>query len=650
MSMFVTERFTLSPFTKRTIRAMTPNFGFGGFGAIVYYRTYSRLKLDGSQETWADTVIRVIEGAMSIEKDWCVKNRLAWNEAERQAYAREMAISLYNLEWAAPGRGLHSGGTEFVYERGSAAHNNCGAVSITKLSADVEWIMSMLMQGVGIGFDTYNYADRLRLPRGDEELFVIEDTRESWTESVRKLIESYEKGSRSITFNYDKIRPAGAPIRGYGGTASGPEPLIQLHEQLRDVLGKYALGQQSAVRTVVDTVNMVGSVVVAGGARRTALIALGDPYNEEFLDLKDYDKYPEREAWGWTSNNTAVLRSHEDFSRLPDIAERAVRKGEPGVLNMINIQKYGRLGEEMKDEATLVNPCGEQPLESYELCCLADVFQPRCATRERFYKAIEYATFYASVITLLPTQSEKTNAIIAKNRRIGVSISGMAEWLSREHVSTVITELRKGYKHARDVNAYLARRHGVPASVRVTTIKPNGSTSQLGGVSAGIHLPPYGRYIRRMRVQKQSPIVTPLIEAGIPYEDDVYSMNTYVFEYPVDLGSVKGQKEASMWEKAAMANMMQRHWSDNNVSVTLTFNGDTEARDVDKMLAYNLPYTKALTVLPEGDDVYEQPPYQSCTKIEYDRRVAQIRPIDWSKFEGSDGQDQLYCTNDSCEV
>ena len=648
--MFVTERFILSPFTKRAIRSMTPNFGFGGFGALVFYRTYSRLKLDGSQEHWADTVIRVIEGVMSIEKDWCVKNHLKWNEAEKQVYAREMALSFYNLEWAPPGRGIHSGGSEFVYLKGAAAHQNCGFASIKKLSEDVEWIMSMLMQGVGIGFDTYNYSSRLRLPVMQEEQFIIEDTRESWTESVRRLIESYEKGSRTLTFNYSKIRPAGSPIRGYGGTASGPEPLRLLHAQLRDVLSSYAEGEQSAVRTVVDTVNMVGSVVVAGGARRTALIALGDPYNEEFLDLKDYDKYPEREAWGWTSNNTAVMKNHEDFSRLPDIAERAVLKGEPGVLNMINMQRYGRLGEEMYDPAIGVNPCGEQPLEDKEVCCLSDVFEPRCETRERFFKAIEYATFYASVITLLPTQSEKTNAIIAKNRRIGVSISGMAEWLAREHVSSIITQLRKGYRHARAVNAHLARAHGVPESIRVTTIKPNGSTSQLAGVSPGIHLPPYGRYIRRMRVQKQSPIVAPLIEAGIPHEDDKVSMNTYVFEYPVDLGTVKGQKEATMWEKASMANMMQRHWSDNNVSVTLTFNGGTEAKDVDKMLAYNLPYTKALTVLPEGDEIYAQPPYSSCTKLEYDRRISQIRPIDWSKFEGSDGQDEMYCNSDRCEL
>lgn len=260
------------------------------------------------------------------------------------------------------------GGSEFVYETGAMAHQNCGAKSITKLSRDAAWVMNALMHGVGVGFDVDRYADKLQMPSEATEVFVVGDTRESWVESTRVLIESYERGSRTVVFDYSQVRPAGSPIKRFGGTASGPEPLRQMHETLRFVLGQYAREEISSIRIVADVINLIGTCVVAGGVRRTAEIALGSA-TEEFLNLKDFDRKnwdtgevlykgsrEDRSAWGWTSNNSVVLRSHEDFKSLPDIAERIRQNGEPGVLNLINIQQYGRHSELMRDDAFLINP------------------------------------------------------------------------------------------------------------------------------------------------------------------------------------------------------------------------------------------------------------------------------------------------------
>jgi len=660
--MLVTERFELDKDFKKFLMTLEPKFGFGLLGAAVFYRTYSRLKDDGSRETWHDTVIRAIEGMMSIRKWWYVTQRLPWDEEAWQHLAQDMAYTMFRMKWLPPGRGLQVGGSDFVMRTGALGHQNCGACSIRVLSRDTAWVMNALMHGVGVGFDTYSYDRKPELPIEETEVFVIPDSREGWCESVKRLIESYEKGSKTVVFDYSLIRPAGTPIRGFGGVASGPEPLKKLHEQLRVILNAYAREEISSTRVVADVINLVGTCVVAGGVRRTAEIALGLPSDREFMKLKDFSRYDDngnvihkgtaddRVMWGWTSNNSIQLFSHDDFLVLPEVAEQVVLNGEPGLVNMINIQRYGRMTEEMTDTATLINPCGEQPLEDKEVCCLADVFINNCADIDEFYLAIRYATTYASTIALLPTSEEQTNRVIARNRRIGVSISGIAEWISKEHPSRVISALRRGYRIAREVNKNLALEAGVSPSIRVTTIKPNGSTSQLAGASPGLHFPPYGRYIRRMRVQEQSPIVEVLVRAGIPHEPDKYSDNTIVFEFPIDLGNVRGQREVSMWEKGAIARMMQRHWSDNAVSVTVTFDPKTEGRQVEKFLALNVPDLKTISMLPDVDAVYEQMPYEPITRKEYEERVAKIKPINWSAFEGGDVELELYCNSDRCEL
>jgi len=378
---------------------------------------------------------------------------------------------------------------------------------------------------------------------------------------------------------------------------------------------------------------------------------LGSPNDNEFLDLKDYEKNPDRADIGWLSNNTAILKSTEDFEYLPAIAERIRNNGEPGIMNLINVQKYGRYGKEANDKAWLANPCSEIPLESFELCNLAEVFPTNCKNEEEFYEVLKYATFYTSTVSLLPTHKPETNAVVFRNRRIGISLSGVADLLDDIGSTQMTKRLRNGYKIVKEENERLAQEAGIPPAIRITTVKPSGTISQLAGVSSGMHFPTFKYAIRRIRVGQATPIHDVLKNAGIPNEEDKYSKGTTIFEFPIDQGKTRKATEVSAWEQFSLLAMLQREWSDNMVSCSIYFNKETEANQIEQMLAQFAPIIKSVSMLPHSEDgAYEQMPYEGITKEKYNELLAKIPVIDWSNFGDSDGMEEQFCSNGSCEI
>ena len=649
--MKVTERFYLEDGFKARLRKMQPSFGFDGFGEVIYYRTYSRRKKDGSQEHWADTVIRVVEGVLSIRKNHYKEQGLAWRDEAWQPFARRMAESCFSMHWLPPGRGLWIMGTDYIYERGSAALYNCGAVDTADLVDSADWAMDMLMSGVGVGFNTV-WRGRASIPdKENPRLYVIEDSKEGWVRSVRLLLESYCRGGPFYRFDYSKIRPAGSPIHGFGGTASGPEPLKELHGRLEKIMDRFCRGEIDHTRCVADVFNAIGVCVVAGNVRRSAEIALGSPHDETFLHLKDYERFPDRKEIGWMSNNSVVLHRHEDFEKLPEISELIRRNGEPGILNLVNVQKYGRFGDEIPDKAWLTNPCGEIALESYELCNLAEILPTRCRSEKEFKEAVEFATFYAITVSLLPTHRRETNAVVARNRRTGVSISGITDWIEKIGVAKMTRILRDTYRHVRSVNARLARESGIPVSLKVTAIKPSGTISLLAGVSPGMHFPVSRYAIRRLRVGNSQRITRFLIEAGVPHAPDAYSENTTVFEFPVRYDNPRSVDEVSAWEQFALLAMLQREWADNMVSCTISFDEEREGGQIERMLAMFAPVIKSASMLPRKQKgVYEQMPIEPITKEAYEERIRKMPKIDWKRFGGSDGAGEGFCSILACNT
>jgi ribonucleoside-diphosphate reductase alpha chain len=270
-----------------------------------------------------------------------------------------------------------------------------------------------------------------------------------------------------------------------------------------------------------------------------------------------------------------------------------------------------------------------------------------------FYEALQLATLITSTIVLCPTESDLTNAVIGRNRRIGVSLTGIADWWAKHPTSKIISWLNAGYTVVRDENTRLAREAGVPSSVRVTTVKPSGTVSLLAGVSSGIHPPEYSRYYRRIRIAKSSPVLPILIDAGVPVEDEVNAPNdTAVLTFAVDQGPVRGAKDISMFEKASHVQLLQRFFADNSVSVTITYDPERESSSLEHMLAQTIPSVKTLSVLPLDNNAYPQMPIEQTTLENVRKWQKQVGEIDWSRFIGSDGNSltDAYCSNDSCLV
>lgn len=260
-------------------------------------------------------------------------------------------------------------------------------------------------------------------------------------------------------------------------------------------------------------------------------------------------------------------------------------------------------------------------------------------------------TFYASTVSLLLTHSAATNSVLAENRRIGASVSGIADWIDAVGPSRVFAILNRGYDIVRIANTTYAKLAGVPRSIRVTTVKPSGTISLLAGVSPGMHHPESGYVLRRVRIAERSPIAERLIQAGIPHEPDQYSQNTLVFEFPLAYGHgrTRSVRDVSVWEQAAIVAMLQRCWADNAVSNTLKFQPH-EANQIKRVLTMFLPQVKSLSMLPDLDEgAYPQMPVERITKQWYRELMRRIEKVDWNGLLG-DGEGTRFCDGESCEI
>ncbi|BAF69926.1 fused protease/ribonucleoside-triphosphate reductase [Nitratiruptor sp. SB155-2] len=649
--MYVEHFFKLPSQTKELLQNTPYRFGFGLLSEVTFYRSYSRLKEDGTNEHWPDTVIRVTEGIFSIRKNHALNYHLPWDEEQAQIFAKEFALSMLQLRWLPPGRGLWMMGTRYMYERGSAGLYNCAAVDTSNLAHAAEWAMDMLMVGAGVGFNTAWSGKATKPDKKHPKIYVIDDSKEGWVKSVRLLIQSYTDNGPFYRFDYSKIRPAGSPLKTFGGIAPGPEPLKRLHKKIEQILDDYLDKKIDKTRCVVDLFNNIGLCVVSGNIRRSAEIAIGRPGDKTFLHLKDYEKFPERKEYGWISNNSVVIENLDDFHYIDAITSLIASNGEPGVLHLENMQKYGRFGEIVPDRAWLSNPCGEIALESYELCNLSEIFISKCSNEEDFQKLIEYATFYASTVNLLPTHRPETNEIIARNRRIGVSVSGVADAIEKFGLETIIKWLRKGYEKVRTVNERLAKEAGIPVSLKVTCVKPSGTISILAGTSPGMHYPLATYALRRIRIGKTSKLAKLLIDSGLSFEEDIYDKNSYVFAFPIHYDNPRSIKEVDIYEQMLVLTMLQREWADNMVSNTIQFDPTRyDAKDLSQIVKHFLPMIKSLTLLPEKETIYPQMPFESIKKEEFEKRVTQLPKVEWNTLSGHHADSERFCSTQSCQI
>lgn len=336
---------------------------WGPIGYVVYKRTYARKTPDGKSEEWWQTCQRVVEGIFTIQKRHCTLNRIPWSELKARKSAERMYELMWGFKFTPSGRGIEFMGTKKMWDIGAGVLLNCAFISTEQINFEFAepflFMMDMSMLGVGVGFDTKGENKvTIKEPKLSEDTFVVGDSREGWVDLIKTLLHAFiGKDELPKNVDYSQVREKGQPLVGMGGVASGPEPLQELYDDLKAFLTE-KIGEKLTSVDIVDVMNLIGRCVVSGGKRRTAQIALGEPDDEAFTDMKNPEKYEkELHHHRWASNNSVFATIGMDYEKL---GNQTSKNGEPGYIWIDNIRKYGRMGDPINNKDYRVggvNPC-----------------------------------------------------------------------------------------------------------------------------------------------------------------------------------------------------------------------------------------------------------------------------------------------------
>lgn len=618
-------------------------------GYLTYKRTYARATPTGTEE-WSDTVSRVIAAS-----DTQLNCGFTDEEKER------LASYMLGLKGTVAGRFLWQLGTETVNRLGLLSLQNCAFTTIDEPVRPFTWAMDCLMLGSGVGVNIqreYVYklppvSDAFTRPvRLDEASadFIVPDTREGWVELLDRTLSSAFSGAKQgFTFSTQLVRGKGAPIKSFGGIASGPEDLVWGIGEIAGVLERRA-GKQLRPIDCLDIICIIGAVVVAGNVRRSAIICIGDHDDIQYLRAKRWDlgNIPN---WRSNSNNSVVCN---DIALLPDEFWEGYRgNGEPyGLINLKLARACGRLGEtQYKDKKVRgFNPCAEQGLEDYETCCLAEIFLPNVTSGEEL---LDIATLLYRVnkhSLRLPCHHPETEKVVHANMRMGIGVTGYLQATEEQR-----SWLKETYEKLREFDYEYSKARGWPVSIKLTTVKPSGTLSLLPGVTPGWH-PGYARYlIRRIRFASDSPIVDTCRSHGYKVEyrrhdDGTQDYSTVVVEFPFAYPEgTTIARDLSAVQQLGVIKRLQEEWSDNSVSATVYFKPE-ELDEIKEHLKKNYNKTiKTISFLRHSDHGFDQAPLEEIDEETYNRLVAETKLIE--KIEEQvdfDGTEE--CEGGACPV
>jgi ribonucleoside-triphosphate reductase (thioredoxin) len=623
-------------------------------GYLTYARTYSRAMEDGKQEELVDTVERVIK-ACGTQLD------VGFTEDEEERLRRYMM----QLKGIVAGRFLWQLGTTTVDKLGLFSLQNCSGCLVDSPIRPFTWTFDALMLGSGVGYNIQReyvyklppvdekFQRPIRLDESDAD-FIVPDSREGWVKlleyTLRAAFDPDGKNTkRCFTYSTQLVRGKGAPIKGFGGVASGPEDLVRGIENISKVI-ELRKGKQLRPIDCLDIMNIIGSIVVSGNVRRSAQIAIGDSDDIQFLKAKNWSE-GNIPNWRSMSNNSVVCN---DINKLPDEFWRTYDGGsEPyGLINLKLSQNTGRLGEtQYKDKKVRVfNPCAEQSLEPYESCCLGIVFLPNIKSKDELLDLLKLLYRVKKHSLALPCHSKETEEVVHRNMRMGLSMAGylsatdeQREWLS------------DAYVQLRQYDVEYSAEHGWPVSIKLTTMKPDGTCALLPyGITPGVH-PGFAEYmIRRIRVSSGHPLVQVCKDHGYPVEfqkdfDGGDDRSTVVVEFPFSYpkGTVLAEDLTAI-DQLEWVKKVQTDWSDNSVSCTVYYRKE-ELQDIRDYLKKNYNKTfKTLSFLLHTGHGFVQAPFESISKEEYDKRVADSRIItSASSVEFEAGED---CAGGMCPI
>lgn len=623
------------------------------YSAFIHASRYARwLEDEQRRETWDETVNRYVNY-------WQDKGMIGGNEAKRF----KKAIS--NLEVVPSMRALMTAGP--ALDRDNVAGFNCAYLAINDPKAFDE-LMYILLCGTGVGFSVEREEVK-KLPLVAEEFadtdttIVVADSKIGWAKSTRQLIAMLYAGEVP-KLDYSQVRPAGARLKTFGGRASGPEPLEDLHLFLVDVF-KGAAGRKLTDLECHDICCKIAEIVVVGGVRRSALISLSSPVSDRMQAAKS-GQWWERNGQRALANNSAVYDERPDFpffmSEMKALYESY--SGERGIFSREAARNIaGRNGRRDNTAAFGCNPCSEILLRPAEFCNLSEVIVRSSDTLDQLLEKVEVATAFGTLQATL-TNFRYLRSVWKKNCQeealLGVSLTGLMDHpvlngsKGTKKLEEWLTVMRE---RAINVNKQWAESLDINPAAAITCVKPSGTVSQLALCASGIH-PNYSRYyVRTVRQDNKDPMTDFLKDQGVPYEPCVMKPDTTtVFSFPIeapktsifrnDVGAI-GQLE--VWKQ------YQLHWCEHKPSITVYYKED-EFFAVCQWIWDNWDIMSGISLLPYDNGTYRQAPYQELTEQEYKELSALMPDILWDllpAFERGDtttGSQELACTGGVCEV
>lgn len=629
---------------------------WSSLGYITYKRTYAR-RLNESDsnsatEEWENTVDRILRGARE-------QLHVGFSVDEE----KRLSDHLLSLRCSVAGRFLWQLGTSTVSKLGLASLQNCACVCVDEPIRPFTWTMDMLMLGCGVGFNIqkeYVYE----LPKVSSEFvgpkrvdesgadFIVPDSREGWVKLLEYTLRAAFDSSAKRGFSYSTqlVRGAGATIKGFGGTASGPEILCTGIGEISAIIAGRK-GKKLRPIDCLDIMNIIGSIVVAGNVRRSAQIAIGDMDDFQYIRSKRWDlgSIPN---WRANSNNSVVCN---DFSLLPEeVWKGYMGNGEPfGLINLRLARREGRHGERQYPDKEVIgfNPCAEQSLGNYETCCLAEIFLPNIRSSDELFDVASLLYRVCKHSLNLPCHNKETEEIVHKNQRMGIGITGYLQATEDQR-----SWLRDAYTRLRAYDLEYSTRKGFPVSIKLTTIKPSGTLSLLPGVTSGCH-PAFANFlIRRIRLAADSPLVEAIKRSGYRVEyvrnfDQTLNYSTVVAEFPFSYP--KGTRVASDMsaiDQLEVVRRLQADWSDNAVSCTVYYRKE----ELDDIKAYLRKYYndnfKSLSFLLQNEHGFDQAPLEEITEEEYNKLVKKTTPITSIRNELEFDPSDADCAGGVCPI
>jgi ribonucleoside-triphosphate reductase len=569
-------------------------------GFVTFTRTYAR-KINPENpnsrvETWDEAINRIIVA--------CDRQLHVGFTASEE---KEVYDMMFQLKALVAGRFLWQLGTETVDRLGLLSLQNCAFCIIDTPVRPFTWTMDCLMLGSGVGFNLApEHLNKLpvvkpiqikveRLDSKDAD-FIVPDSREGWVKLLGKVLKAHFYSGKSFSYSTTLLRSSGAAIKGFGGSASGPEILCKGMQAINNVLNESA-GRKLRSVDALDIMNIIGMIVVAGNVRRSAQIALSVAQDTFFLRAKRWDlgNIPN---WRCNSNNSILCNHIDELSA--EFWTGYQGNGEPyGLINLPLSKACGRLNERQYPDPDVegYNPCAEQSLNNFETCALGELVLPRIESKEELFRCAQLLYRVIKHSLRLPCHHPETEAIVHKNMRMGIGITGYLQATEEQR-----SWLSETYVRLRQYDVEYSHSHGWPTSIKLTTVKPSGTLSLLAGCTAGVH-PGYARqYIRRIRFAAESPLVPLCRSHGYHVEfvrqfDGSLDHSTVVVQFPYKLPNTAiVASEVTALDQLNFVKRLQTEWSDNSVSCCLV--GNTLIH-TDKGFRYLAEICKKGRVLPQ---------------------------------------------------